>query len=88
MAIVLNANDLAECASQFPEDAPICAALASLEAAATALAALLAEREGVTQSGTAETEPGFGGLCATFQPGPDGKTSARLAAYDVGGDWE
>ena len=57
-----------------------------VEIATDQLAQAIARHENVTLRNTGN-EPGFGGLCSTFQPGPNGETSVTIAAQDEGGEW-
>lgn len=86
MAIVLDTNDLLNAGAELLPEAEFSRLSAALIGAAQDLALRLAAHEGVTHVDTSH-EPDFGGLCATFVPGPCGKVSDAIGAYDGGGEW-
>lgn len=60
----------------------------SVEAAASLLAAQLAQHLGIAFE-TARYEKGFGGLCACFGPAKEGQPCPEVIHDgDPGGDWE
>jgi hypothetical protein len=86
MSMVLNTNDLLDVAADILPDHELVPLATLCEIAADQLARAIARRENVTLHSTAY-EQGFGGLCATFNPGPNGETSDAIAAGDEGGEW-
>jgi hypothetical protein len=80
MSIILNTNELLEVANKLAIwDGEVIEAHRKL-------ALLIAESVGVTHHETSN-QPGFGGLCSTFTPGPNGHTSKLLHEQDPGGEW-
>ena len=87
MSKILSVEELLEAISTFPGEVRADDAVSAVIDAVSKLADLLAEFEGVTHTDTSY-QPGFGGLCSTFKPGPDGQTSDLIGDHDPGGDWE
>lgn len=86
MTIVLSTDDLMAAATKILPDAQAYELTSAVIGAVEQLAQALADKEGVILSG-ASYEPGFGGLCADFEPGSDGTVSDAIAEFDPDGEW-
>ena len=84
MAHFLNASELAEVCAELD----LSRELADLEDAAQRAALAIAEKLGIHLGSDANTQAGFGGLCAGFTPLTPGQAiPEEIVQYDESSDW-